>query len=343
MELAQAAPALLDQVPAELNSKIKQEFLQSMVEVTTGVCATIDDVAKDLSSTIKFLEGLCKKEELLLYAASLHPFSKAREQKLSHNPRYKEIRDELQIVGRRLITQGLHVHIGMPDGPTAIKVFDQIRVFLPLLLALSASSPFFQGEDTGLYSYRTKLFNALPRSGMPEALGSWDNYLLLVDLLKKAGIIHDVRDIWWDVRPHPKLGTIEVRICDLPSSFSEILVITAIVQALVAELASGNLSCPVIHREVISNNKWNAVRRSLDGIYVEPYNLDQITIKDGLFDLVNRLKPASNSLGSSDYLAKIDSIMEKGTSAHCQRRFYAQTIDFEYMIKEMRKGFWNFE
>ncbi len=342
-ELVNAAPSLLERVPKGLSEKIKQEFIQSMVEVTTGVCSSVREVEEDLCSTINFLESLCRKEGVLLYAASLHPFSRADEQKLSSNKRYEEILEELQIVGRRLITQGLHVHIGLPDGETAVHVFDQIRVFLPLLLAISTSSPFFQGQDTGLYSYRSKLFNALPRSGMPEALGSWANYVKLINLMKRACIINDPRDIWWDVRPHPHFGTIEVRICDLPSSMPEILAVTAMIQALVAELVSGRLSCPVIHRAVITNNKWNAVRRSVDGKYVEPYNLRQIPIRDALLDLAERLRPTAEGLGSAAYLARIKGMIDRGTSAHRQKRLYAQSLDFTNMIDEMRKGFWNFE
>lgn len=343
MELVPAAPALLEQVPAKLSERIKQEFIQSMVEVTTAVCSSIDEVEKDLSSTIRTLEALCEKENVLTYASSLHPFSISRSQKLSPNKRYKEILDELQIVGRRLITQGLHVHIGLPDGETVIKVFDQIRVFLPLLLALSTSSPFFQGEDTGLYSYRTKLFNALPRSGMPESLGSWDNYIKLTELLKGAAIIKDTRDIWWDVRPHPHFGTIEIRICDLPSSMADILALVSLIHVLVVELANGNLTCPVIHRTVITNNKWNALRRSVEGTYVEPYNLRPIFIKDALFELMERLRPAAEVLGSVKHLNRVEEIINRGTSAHYQRQLYAQSVSFPEMIKEIRKGFWNIE
>jgi len=343
MELVPAAPALLKKVPVNLRERIKQEFIQSMVEVTTDVCSSMDEVEEDLSSTIRILESLCQKENVVTFAASLHPYSKARDQRLSSNERYKEILDELQIVGRRLITQGLHVHVGLPDGQTAIKVFDQIRIFLPLLLALSTSSPFFQGEDTGLYSYRSKLFNALPRSGMPEPLGSWENYTKLIDLMRRAAIIKDPRDIWWDVRPHPHFGTIEIRICDLPSSMADILAITAMIHVLVIELATDSLSCPVSHRAVITNNKWNALRRSVDGKYVEPYNLRQIPTRDALLDLVERLRPASEDRGSERHLKQIKNIIKRGTSAHCQRRLYAQSGSFPEMIKAMRKEFWNIE
>jgi carboxylate-amine ligase len=186
LNLVPRAPEILDMVPHSLKERIKPEFIRSMLEVNTDVCANMDEVKQNLAQLIRKAEKLAHDNDCFLFAASLHPFARHSDQVLFDHPRYTRIMDELQLVGRRFITQGLHVHVGMSDRDTAI---------------LTCSSPYYEGIDTGLHSYRAKLFEALPLAGMPDQLESWGKYLEMVRLLTNTGIITGVRDLWWDVRP----------------------------------------------------------------------------------------------------------------------------------------------
>ncbi len=339
LDLAHRAPAVLEQTSNEYGDRIKKEFIQSMVEVTTGICATPADVTTDMGATIAALEEAAERCKCLIHAASLHPFARVRDQRLSDEERYRAILDELQIVGRRLITQGLHVHIGMADGETAITVFDRMRSLLPLFLALTASSPFFESEDTGLCSYRSKLFEALPRSGMPDALGSWANYRDFVALLEHAQVIGSPRDIWWDVRPHPELGTVEVRICDVPSRFRCVVAVASLIQASALYLATEGSSINPENRAIINSNKWQAVRHGLQARFVDPLTGNQSYAPDAIARLLRRLEPFFKDFGASDQITVLEGMLERGCSANRQRHIFHQTGSLREIIRKERMEF----
>ena len=243
------------------------------------------------------------------------------------------------VAGRRLISQALHVHIGLPDAETAISVCDAIRQYLPVFLALTASSPFFEGEDSGFCSYRTNLFKALPRSGIPETLGSWEKFHELIAIMNEATLLNGIRELWWDVRPHPDFGTVEKRICDLPSRFDEILGMAALIQAVVAMLVDE--SPPSIpYREVIMQNKWHASRYGLDGVFVGQRRNSHTTMAKAAISLLERVTPVAKGLGGAAYLPVIQRVINKGTSAARQRRLFAESGDFSEVIHELREEFW---
>ncbi|MFO7606301.1 MAG: YbdK family carboxylate-amine ligase [Desulfurivibrionaceae bacterium] len=343
LDLAQRAEAILALVPVELGGRIKPEFIRSMVEINTEICDSLAEVEKDLTALYRQVEELAGRNDCLLYAASLHPFALSRDQQLSADPRYRRIMDDLQLVGRRFITQGLHVHIGLPDGKTAIRVCDGIRKYLPILLALSTSSPFFEGYDTGLHSYRAKLFEALPMAGMPERLGDWPGFVRIATVLMETGIIQEVRDLWWDVRPHPDFGTVEIRICDLPSHFGEILALVALIRALVVRLAEGELSVPEsipANMQVLRNNKWQAARYGLEGRFVDLDTAGQGTMREAAHDLISQVTPVARELGDESYLAPLETVIRKGTSTDRQRRIYGAEKNYATMITRLRKEFW---
>ena len=185
------------------------------------------------------------------------------------------------MVGKRFISQGLHVHVGINDPEKAIKVNNALRIYLPLLLALSTSSPFFEGEDTGLHSYRTKLFEALPLAGMPDYLNKWDHFENLTEQLQGAGIINSVKDLWWDVRPHPGFGTVEIRICDIPINFKTIIALVALIQALVVTLANAEPYNDT-HIQILQSNKWQAARYGLEGVFVDPKTFQKLTMRKAI-------------------------------------------------------------
>lgn len=340
LNLASRAPELINEIPEQFRKKIKPEFYQAMVEINTAICNDMAQVEQDLTETCGFLESLTAKLNCCFFSASLHPFARYMDQELYPDDRYRSIMDDLQHAGRRLISQGLHVHIGLPDGETAVRVCDDIRPFLPILLALTTSSPFYQGEDTGFYSYRTKLFDTLPRSGIPDRIGNWSNFKDLMLMLKDAEIISGIREIWWDVRPHPDFGTIEIRLCDLPARLDEILGITALIQALVAGLAQGRIKAPDMKKEIILTNKWQAARYGLKGKYVDPAATGQADLGQAADELLEAVRLTAKELSCIKFLAAVKKIIKKGTSAHCQKSMYAENYKFKAIIEKLKGDFW---
>ena len=340
LDLTHLAPEILAITGSRYGDRVKKEFIQSMVEVTTGVCRDPQEVASDMGATIRGLEEAARKSGCIVHAASLHPFAKVADQRVSDEERYRDILDELQIVGRRLITQGLHVHVGMPDGETAIRVFDRMRALLPLFLALTASSPFFESEDTGLCSYRSKLFEALPRAGMPDALGTWSEYRSYVMLLSSVGVINSARDIWWDVRPHPELGTVEVRICDVPSRHSCTVAVAALIQAAALFLTEHAHDIEPVNRAIINSNKWQATRYGLEGNFVDPFGRERVSAPDAVRDLLEKLSTYLDTFGAAAQGDLIEDMLIRGCSANRQRSIYHRTGSLKEVIIQERSEFW---
>ncbi len=338
--LCPRATEILSALPRELKTCIKPEFIQSMVEVNTGICNSIQQAEQDLKGSIEYLQGAATLNKCSIFASSLHPFSRYQEQELYPDPRYRAILEELQIIGKRLITQGLHCHIGLDSGETAIKVFDNLRAFLPMLLALSASSPFLEGRDTGFASFRSKLFDALPRSGMPDALGSWENYCGLVELLKKCAIINEPRDIWWDVRPSPDLGTVEVRICDIPARFQQIMALCALIQALVVAIATDSISLFPMHISVILSNKWQAARHGLKGIFVDEQRFEKKMMKNMLMHTLKVIEPVFQRLGSARYLPVLEKMAHEGPTSSIFKKNVERLGSMERAIRKFQEDFW---
>ena len=297
-DLKNVASRVLADVDKKFTDNIKCELIESMIEINTNICQTIEDVEKDVSTILKHLEDILKNYKASINCTSLHPFALCKNQIVTDNPRYKRIMKDLQIVGKRFITQGLHVHIGINNCEKAIRINNALRIYLPLLLALSTSSPFFEGEDTGLYSYRTKLFESLPLAGMPDHLNDWKHFENLTEKLQNAGIIKSVKDLWWDVRPHPGFGTVEIRVCDIPTNFKTILSLVALIQALVVTLEKTDFYSGT-HIQILQSNKWQAARYGLEGIFVNPKTIQKISMRKAIENLYTLVKPTFDSLGSA--------------------------------------------
>ncbi len=343
LNLAPLAPLLINNSPEVLKPRITLEVIQSILELQTGICTSVHDVENDLMETCSMAEELAGEFGCLLHAASLHPFAAHTDQVLTSNERYERIMDELQIVGRKFISQGLHVHVGVPDGDTAIRVCNSIQPYLPLLLSLSTSSPFYEGVDTGLMSYRTKLFEVLPLAGVYEYMPDWFYFLQEVDLLKRHNIIRSIKDLWWDARPHPDFGTVEIRICDLPGRFHDILGLVAYIQALVAHLAELKGSLRICSQQILRANKWQAVRHGLNGVFVDPtgYLGDyQIDMRKAIELLLKKIEPKMMEFEANDYLKKLEQILKFGTSAERQRSLYSKSGDFKQVIQQSHQEFW---
>ncbi|HEV2141161.1 MAG TPA: carboxylate-amine ligase, partial [Candidatus Dormibacteraeota bacterium] len=262
--LAEAAPKLGD--------KVKREMMQSVVEVGTTICENVDEARQQLADMRGTLSELLKHDGLRLACAGTHPFSSWQEQKITDYERYKMLEEELQDVVRALVIFGLHVHVAIPDPEHRIEVLNEARYFLPHLLALSTSSPFWMGRNTGLKSYRSVIWSNFPRTGIPPDLTSFDEYQNYVDLLVKTGSIDNGKKIWWDLRAHPAFPTLEFRVCDMPTRLEETICLAALMQAICAKLLrlrERNLGFRKYMPALIAENKWRAIRYGIDGQLID--------------------------------------------------------------------------
>ena len=342
-DLTPMAPVLLANAPQLLRPRLSPEFIQSILEIQTGVCFTLVDVENDLMQTISLAEELAEDNNCMLFSASLHPFARYRDQLLTTNVRYERIMQELQLIGRRFISQGFHVHVGLPDADTLIRVCNRIQAYLPILLALSTSSPYSQGEDTGLMSYRTKLFEVLPLAGVFAHIPNWKAFSKQIRELQSLGVINSIQDLWWDARPNIDFGTLEIRICDLPTRFSDILGITAVIQALVATLAEEKKSYPPLDPYIIQANKWQAARHGLRGTYVDSTHMpvaERISYIKAVENIMKFIQPMVVRLGSEHYINNINRILMHGTGADFLRRRYRETGDLQKVVQSLQSEFW---
>ncbi|HJN84087.1 MAG TPA: YbdK family carboxylate-amine ligase [Candidatus Pelagibacter bacterium] len=339
LNLKNISKKILSNIKKEFSDNIKCELIESMIEINTNICSNIEDVEQDIKKTLTYLTEILNDYETDINCTSLHPFAIGKKQIITENLRYKRIMKELQMVGKRFISQGLHIHIGINDPEDAIKVNNALRIYLPLLLALTTSSPFFEGEDTGLHSYRTKLFEALPLAGMPDYLINWNHFENLTEQLEEAGIIHSVKDLWWDVRPHPGFGTVEIRVCDIPITFKEIIAIVALVQALVVTLINAE-PIPDTHIQILQSNKWQAARYGLEGVFVDPKTFKKLTIRKAIENFFLLVEPTMLSLGSKKYFKILEGILNDYTGSTKQRNLYNRSKNFQYVIKDLKEKFY---
>ncbi len=343
LNLVPLAPVLLKNSPDILAPRITHEFIQSILELQTGICKNVQDVENDLMQTCSMAEELAEDNDCLLFASSLHPFAKHTDQVLTENERYQKIMGELQILGRRFISQGLHVHIGVRDGDTAMRVCNILQLYLPLLLALTTSSPFSNSQDTGLLSYRTKLFESLPLAGIYSYFPDWQKFTDQVELLQGYGVIGSLRDLWWDARPSPQFGTIEIRVCDLPGRFSDILAIVAFIQALIAQISEERMQHDPPNMLILRANKWQAVRHGLDGFFIDSSGYlsnERISMRKAIELLLVKIQGYADQLFGDDYLKKIERILLCGTSAMYQKQIYKETGSLQKVISQLHQEFW---
>ena len=310
------------------DARIKPELLQSVAEVSTRVARTVSDAVEDAADLRRRLQRAAGEHGYRIAAAGTHPFSRYEHQNVTDEPRYRQIADALRWVAEREVIFGLHVHVGMGSAHEAIAVANTLRTVLPELLALSTNSPFWQGRETGLASTRTKVFETMPRSGLPPAFASWEEFELLVERGVKTNSFADYTYIWWDLRPHPRLGTIEVRICDAQTRLESTAAIVALVQSLAATLAErfrseGSLATQPL--TLIDENRWRATRHGLDATLIWLERDEERPAREAVLALVEAVEPAAARLGCADELAGVERLCERGTGADEQRAVYAET------------------
>lgn len=327
-ELRSRVSEILDEGKMLLGEQFKPEMIQSMIEVGTDKCYNIQEARTDITNLRAITASLARKKGLAIVAASTHPISHWRDQKIFDDKRYNVLVEELQMVASSLLIFGLHVHVGMPDKDRAIHIMNAARYFLPHVLALTTSSPFWLGFNTGLKSYRSEVFKKFPRTDIPDHYDSYAAFQRYVDLLVKTGCIDDGKKIWWDVRPHPFFPTLEFRICDIPTRVDDTIAIAALFQAIVAKLdklIEKNLGFRLYRRALIQENKWRAVRYGLDGKMIDFGKQKEVPVRDLILELLEFVDEVVDDLGSRKEVEHIHTILERGTSADEQLRIYAET------------------
>ncbi len=334
-ELRSHVTEFLDEGKMILGEKIKPEMIQSMIEVGTGICQNIHEARADISRLRGIISYLARKKGLEIVAASTHPISHWQDQKIFDDERYDLLVEEIQMVARSLLIFGLHVHVGINDPERAIHIMNAARYFLPHMLALSTSSPFWLGHNTGLKSYRTEVFKKFPRTDIPDHFDSYASFARYIDLLVKTNCIDNGKKIWWDVRPHPFFPTLEFRVCDIPTRVDDTIAIAALFQAIVAKLdklINKNLGFRLYRRMLVQENKWRAVRWGLDGKMIDFGKQKEVPVRDLILELLDFVDDVLDELDSRKEVEHIHTILQRGTSADEQLRIYKETNDLKSVV-----------
>ena len=329
---------LLEEGHAILKDELKPELHQSVIEVGTPICEDIKHARSEVTRLRSQLASLARRNGLQIAAAGTHPFSHWKDQKITPNPRYKEIIEDMQQVARANLIFGLHVHVGIDDRETAIHIMNAARYFLPHIFALSTNSPFWQGRNTGFKSYRSKVFDRFPRTGIPDhfqSLAEYDNY---IKLLIKTRCIDNGKKIWWDLRPHPTFGTLEFRICDVPTAPRASIAIAALAQAIIVKLfrlRERNLGFRRYHRALIEENKWRAARWGIDGKLIDFGQRREVPMRDLALELLEFVDDVVGDLGSRREVEYVKKILADGTSAERQVDVYRHTGDLRAVVQSI--------
>ena len=322
----------------ELEAQMKAELMQSVLEIATPVCKTPADVDQELRKLREYVTSVAAEKSLRVGSAGTHPFSLFEAQRITARDRYRSLVDQMQYVARRELIFGLHIHVAVDDPEKAIQVVNGLLVELPVLLALSASSPFWRGEPTGLSSTRQMVFAAFPRSGPPPRFRDYEDYAEVVGQLEKTGCIADYTHIWWDIRPHPKLGTVEVRICDAVTRVEHAVALAAYCQALVklyCERFDAGEEIPSFHRILTTENKWLAARYGLEAPLMDLVTGRRNRVPVPQLVRLELLQPAPHELGSESELEGIQDILSKGNGADRQLRVFNANRDVTEVVREI--------
>ncbi len=336
MGLRSAIDHVLAGLPVEAGDRVSGEFLRCYVELDTRVCRGVAEAGRDLAGTIEAVEAAAERAGIALWWGGTHPFSRWRDQEITPDPRYLALAEEYQEVVRRPVTFGLHIHVGVPSGDSAIAAMNRLAEHLPILLALSANSPFWQGRATGLHSHRTDLLEAIPTGGLPPALRGWGEYLEIVASFQRSEFIKSAKELWWDVRPNSRYGTVEVRICDTPADLSSALALTALTQCLVAEPGSSRAACAAASEArglAIRQNRWLARRYGLGARLADMETGTPTPARELARRLVDRLMPTAESLGCAGELARVAELADGPSGAERQLAALAETGDLRQVVR----------
>jgi glutamate---cysteine ligase / carboxylate-amine ligase len=339
------ATEMLAKGKLRLEERVKAEMHQSVIEVGTRVCKSIQVAQEDLFDLRRNMIALAEEHDLLLIAGATHPFADWRVQEIYPDPRYAQVVEDLQLVARANLIFGLHVHVGIEDREAAIRIMNSLRYFLPHILALSTNSPFWLGMETGYKSYRAKVFENFPRTNLPDSFSSYSEFESYVNLLIKTNSIDNAKKIWWDVRPHPFFDTVEVRICDIPLRAQESIAIAALIQATACKLwnlHSRNIDYRQYSRALLMENKFRAVRYGIDGKMIDFGKQTEVPVRDLIYEYLVFVDDVLDELGSRTEINYIHTMLAQGTGADRQLKVFRETGNLksvvDYMAAETRAG-----
>lgn len=322
-------PELLGECERRLPGQVSPEFLRSQVEVATKICGSLGEARAQLALLRKTVAEIAGNYGMAPIAASTHPFATWDAQKATARERYMTLQRDLQGVARRLVICGLHVHVGIDDDELRIDLMNQVSYFLPHLLALSTSSPFWRGEDTGLASFRVSVFDGLPRTGLPERFESWSEYRRHVGILVQAGLIEDASKLWWDVRPSERFPTLEMRISDICTRLEDGIAVAALYRCLLRmlwRLKRNNQRWRIYARMLVNENRWRAERYGIDEPLVDYGKRELVPYAELLEEIIALVAEDAAHFGCRAEVAHARRIVERGTSAHAQRRVYSEVL-----------------
>lgn len=337
---------LIEDGKSVLRERVRPEMHQSMVEVGTTICKDVNAVRNELCEMRGELDKLARKGGLRIMAASTHPFADWKTQDITDHARYHNIVHDMQDTARANLIFGLHVHVGIKDKQVALAMSNQIRYFLPHLLALTCSSPFWMGRNSGLMSNRCQIFKRFPRTGIPDEFESMEQFERFVNILIKTGCIDNGKKLWWDVRPHYMFDTVEVRICDMPTNMEHTVAIVALIQALMAKLYlmyRRNTAWRSYPRALIEENKWRAIRYGTNGKLIDFGVQDERPFRELVDELIDFVKETTDILGTGHHMNVIRDIAHNGTSAHRQLEVFEKTNGdlravCDWLMAETMKG-----
>src|SRR4051812_12406829 len=325
-----------------IKDKVKAEMHQAVVEVGTDICQDVDEAFMDVSTLRKTISSIGESLGLKIGASGTHPFSHWERQLITDHARYFEIVNELQEAARSNLIFGLHVHVGMETREMAIHIANSARYFLPHVYALSTNSPFWEGRLTGYKSFRTKVFDKFPRTGIPDYFESIEAYDSYVNLLIKTNCIDNAKKIWWDLRVHPFFNTVEFRICDVPMTIDETIAIAALFQAICAKLyklRSQNMNFIMYHRALINENKWRAGRYGIDGTLIDFGKEQEVNTRVLLYELLDFVDDVVDQLGSRTAINYVKKMIEQGTGADRQLAVYNQRQNLSDVVDYVQSQF----
>jgi glutamate---cysteine ligase / carboxylate-amine ligase len=339
LDLTSSIEGLLEALgEVEKIGDVKPELMESVCEIATEPCRNTRDAGVQLSALRRIVQQVANERGWAIGSAGTHPFALWEKQRIVSRPRYRELIAGLQFVARQEIIFGIHVHVGLDDPDKAVHVVNGMRVHLPILLALSANSPFWRGQQTGLESTRTPIFRAFPRVGIPPRYEDFEDWARRIDFMRTTKVIPDYTYLWYDVRPHPNFGTVEIRAMDSQTRVEHTLAIAALIQAMVKELAEHYEAGKSLSRypyEMLDENKWLAARHGLEGELVDLPQTARVGAGELTRRLMERLRPHAEELGSADEFDVLEDIVENGTGAARQRLVFEANHDLQEVVREI--------
>ena len=337
-ELRSHIQEILEGGKVVLKEQIKPEMHQSVVELGTEVCDSIEHAREHVIELRSKLADLAGRAGLKIASTGTHPFSHWRDQHITEGDRYKQIIEDMQLVARANLIFGLHVHVGIPDRDSAIHVMNQVRYFLPHIYALSVNSPFWVGQNTGLKGYRLKVFERFPRTGIPDSFDSLSEYDDYCKLLVKTGCIDNPKKIWWDIRLHPFFDTLELRVCDAQTRVDDTMAIAALIQAIISKLYKllwQNTTFRIYRRRLLDENRWRASRYGIDGRLIDFGREAEVETRSLLNELLAFIETEVKEFGTQREMAHVERIMREGTGADRQLAAWKNTQDMKAVVDQI--------